>query len=205
MCRGRKPVVQRDNFRARNGRWFVLYVLSFMRIEQSVRSFFFAKRQRPCALIAARTDGVQQSRIGRTNKTARGGCSLCRSRATKNKTVKGMAYQSSERPVRRSFFDFAMLPVAASKTARGGCSLCRSRATKNKTVKGMAYQSSERPVRRSFFDFAMLPVAASRRKRKAGNRFCWHACFDTSLRQRPGAVRHIPAAQAAKEPPRYWP
>ena len=32
MCRGRKPVVQRDNFRTRNGRWFVLYVLSFMRI-----------------------------------------------------------------------------------------------------------------------------------------------------------------------------
>ena len=120
--------------------------------------FLFVKWQRPCALIAARTDGVRQSRTGRTNKTA-----------------------------------------------RGGCSLCRSRATKNKTVKGMAYQSSERPVRRSFFDFAMLPVAASRRKRKAGNRFCWHACFDTSLRQRPGAVRHIPAAQAAKEPPRYWP
>ena len=158
MCRGRKPVVQRDNFRARNGRWFVLYVLSFMRIEQSVRSFFFAKRQRPCAFTAARTDGVRQSGTRRTNKTA-----------------------------------------------RGGCSLCRSRATKNKTVKGTAYQSSERSVRRSFFDFDMLPVATSRRKRKAGNRFCWHACFDTSLRQRPGAVRHIPAAQAAKEPLRYWP
>ena len=120
--------------------------------------FLFAKRKRPCAFTAARTDGVRQSGTRRTNKTA-----------------------------------------------RGGCSLCRSRATKNKTVKGTAYQSSERPVRRSFFDFAMLPVAASRRKRKAGNRFCWHACFDTSLRRRPGAVRHIPAAQAAKEPLRYWP
>ena len=43
--------------------------------------FLFVKWQRPCALIAARTDGVRQSRTGRTNKTARGGCSLRRSRA----------------------------------------------------------------------------------------------------------------------------
>ena len=37
-------------------------------------AFSFAKRQRPCALIAARAGGVQQSKTERTNKTARGGC-----------------------------------------------------------------------------------------------------------------------------------
>ena len=44
-------------------------------------AFSFAKRQRPCALTAARTGGVQQSRTERTSKTARGGCYLCRSRS----------------------------------------------------------------------------------------------------------------------------
>ena len=44
-------------------------------------AFSFVKRQRLCALIAARTSGVQQSKNGCTNKTARGGCSLRRSRS----------------------------------------------------------------------------------------------------------------------------
>ena len=57
-------------------------------------AFSFAKRQRPCALIAARADGVRQSKTERTNKTARGGCYLCRSRATKNKSIEQKAYQS---------------------------------------------------------------------------------------------------------------
>ena len=36
--------------------------------------FLLQSAQRPCALIAARAGGVQQSKIERTNKTARGGC-----------------------------------------------------------------------------------------------------------------------------------
>ena len=36
-------------------------------------AFSFVKRQRPCAFTAARTSGVQQSKTGRTDKTARNG------------------------------------------------------------------------------------------------------------------------------------